>query len=605
MDSLFELTIEKILASFLLPLIYFFHQGQRVFILYLLVAFAFGALLYWSLRKQKHPSVEKISLLAYLFPAELYAHPSTRLDFKFFYANTVFQALLLVPLATFIAPTLTLVVQGGMSQWGFPGEGAIPSHLNTWLLFTLVLAMALDFGLFFGHYLLHKIPFLWEFHKVHHTAEVMTPITVYRMHPVDNMLILVFGALCTGLLGGVLQFYMGGQGLMLQVGGVNLFFVLYYFFGYNLRHSHIWLDYGPVLSRILMSPAQHQIHHSAEPRHFDKNQGFIFSFWDALFGTLYIPNGRESFRLGIDELDDQKQYNRSLWALFWHPFENLREKFKWTHLGRPKKWAFSVLFLVPLIWGLSLNFTYTEPLAPVNPNVYLENLTWNQVQDYIESQGYTTALIPTGGTEQNGKHMVLGKHNKIVEYTAGRIAEALGNALVAPVMTYVPEGGIAPAEGHMRFSGTLSTPEPVFESVLEYAARSLKVHGFKTLCFIGDSGGNQASQKRVAEKLNAEWQDEGVTVLHVSDYYAKNGQRAWLFNQGYGGDIGTHAGIMDTSELMAVDSEGVISEQQTDNTDDDFLSVGSDGNTRSASSILGHALIEMKIRAAVYQIQHH
>src|SRR5688572_26116154 len=103
-------------------------------------------------------------------------------------------------------------------------------------------------------------------------------------------------------------------------------------------------------------------------------------------------------------------------------------------------------------------------------SVFLEELTWMEVRDAIKA-GKTTAIIPTGGTEQNGPHMVLGKHNFLVKYKAGEIAKKLGNALVAPVVAYVPEGDIDPPSGHMRFAGTITTPQDVFAKVLEYAAR--------------------------------------------------------------------------------------------------------------------------------------
>ena len=114
-------------------------------------------------------------------------------------------------------------------------------------------------------------------------------------------------------------------------------------------------------------------------------------------------------------------------------------------------------------------------------------------------------IIPTGGTEQNGPHMVLGKHNWLVKYKAGEVAQAPGRRLVAPVVAYVPEGEINPPTGHMRFPGTITTPQDVYAKVLEFAARSFRQHGFKEIAFLGDSGGNQAGQKLVADALNKEW----------------------------------------------------------------------------------------------------
>lgn len=184
--------------------------------------------------------------------------------------------------------------------------------------------------------------------------------------------------------------------------------------------------------------------------------------------------------------------------------------------------------------------------------LHLEELTWTEVRALM-AQGRRTAIVPTGGVEQNGPHMVLGKHNHIVRHTAGRIARKLGNALVAPVMSYVPEGDVEPRTGHMAYPGTMSVPEPVFAATLEAAARSLRAHGFTTIAFLGDSYGNQPAQRAVAKRLDAEWSGSGVRVIHVGDYYAGNGQVEWLRARGETAEtIGGHAGIRDTSELLAI-----------------------------------------------------
>src|SRR5687767_2828356 len=143
------------------------------------------------------------------------------------------------------------------------------------------------------------------------------------------------------------------------------------------------------------------------------------------------------------------------------------------------------------------------PSVPQSDSVFLEELTWIEARDAIAA-GKTTVIVPTGGTEQNGPHMVLGKHNFLVKYKAGEIAKQLGNAIVAPVLAYVPEGeiaGVKPATGHMRYPGTITIPQDVYERVLEYAARSLRSAGFLDIAFIGDSGGNQTGQKVVSEAL--------------------------------------------------------------------------------------------------------
>ena len=190
-----------------------------------------------------------------------------------------------------------------------------------------------------------------------------------------------------------------------------------------------------------------------------------------------------------------------------------------------------------------------SPSVPRHNSVFIEDLTWVEVSDAIE-QGKTTIIIPTGGTEQNGPHMTIGKHNYLVKYKAGEIANQLGNALIAPVVAYVPEGDIDPPTSHMRFAGTISIPESVFEAVLEHAARSFKQHRFLDIVFIGDSAGNQAGQRSVAETLNEQWSDTNVRVHHITDYYPGRGDD-WVVSQGISSeDVGSHAGTHDTSALM-------------------------------------------------------
>src|SRR5919108_388556 len=193
--------------------------------------------------------------------------------------------------------------------------------------------------------------------------------------------------------------------------------------------------------------------------------------------------------------------------------------------------ALSVCVIVAASGMLALTFASTQtPSLPHADSVFLEDLTWIEVRDAIGA-GKTTVIIPTGGTEQNGPHMVLGKHNYLVSYKAGEIAKQLGNALVAPVVSYVPEGDINPPSGHMRFAGTISIPQDVFVKVLDYAARSLRQHGFVDIALVGDSGGNQAGQKLVAEALSKEWAGSAARVHHISAYYPGRGDE-YVVSQG-------------------------------------------------------------------------
>lgn len=230
-------------------------------------------------------------------------------------------------------------------------------------------------------------------------------------------------------------------------------------------------------------------------------------------------------------------------------------------------------------------------------SVFLEELTSPEVKARIAG-GATTAIVPTGGTEQNGPHMTLGKHNAIVRFTAGEIAKELKTALVAPVLAYVPESD------HMAYAGTLDLPERVFELVLEHAARSLKAHGFTLICFIGDSGGNQDAQKRVAERLDRSWRGDKVRVLHVSDYYANARQTVWLKDRGWGAAlVGLHAGLRDTSELLAVAPEMIRRDKLRPHLGRELGPDGVNGDPTKATPELGRDLLRIKIDAAVKQIR--
>jgi creatinine amidohydrolase len=247
-------------------------------------------------------------------------------------------------------------------------------------------------------------------------------------------------------------------------------------------------------------------------------------------------------------------------------------------------------------------FLLSTPVAAPN-SVFLEELTWPEVRDAIRA-GKTTVIIPTGGTEQNGPHMVLGKHNVRVKFAAGEIAKRLGNALVAPVMAYVPEGEIDPPTGHMRMAGTITLPPEHFAKVVEFAARSLRAHGFIDIALLGDSGPNQPPMKAVSEMLNKEWASTPGRVHHLNLYYeaATTGFRDWLVSQGEKDAAGgNHADIGDTSLMLAVDPAGVRRNKLAPGKTGD--GTGVNGNPTRASAEYGKKGLELTIDAALKQLR--
>jgi creatinine amidohydrolase len=246
-------------------------------------------------------------------------------------------------------------------------------------------------------------------------------------------------------------------------------------------------------------------------------------------------------------------------------------------------------------------FVVQQPLTQPLPNtLQMADMTWVEVRSAIR-RGYTRVIVPSGGIEQNGPHMVLGKHDYIVGWSANEMAKQLGQTLVAPVVSYVPEGDYDPPTGHLRFPGTIGISEQAYGLVLEGIARSLKAGGFKTICLIADHAGSLKAQSEVAKRLTQEWAAQGVKVLDVSDYYADAAETAFLKSLGESEDtIGQHAGIADTSELMSVRPEGVdLSRIPL------FASepTGVSGDPSKATTERGRSLLNIKILGAIRQIR--
>lgn len=269
----------------------------------------------------------------------------------------------------------------------------------------------------------------------------------------------------------------------------------------------------------------------------------------------------------------------------------------------PRRFSLYKLALAGIA-GLAIALAISQrPLtAPLPDTIEIADMTWVEVRSAI-ARGYTTVIVPSGGIEQNGPHMILGKHDLIVRYAAERIAAQLDKTLVTPVIPFVPEGGYDPPQGHLRFPGTIGVSEQVFAGVLDGIARSLKAGGFKTICFIADHGGSLKPQAEVAARLSKEWAQQGVRVFDVSDYYADEGQTDFLTGEGETpASIGQHAGITDTSELMAVHPQGVDLGRFAD-APFTLESNGVSGDPMRASAERGRALIDIKIQAAVRQIK--
>ncbi|MEO6917485.1 MAG: creatininase family protein [Collimonas sp.] len=244
-------------------------------------------------------------------------------------------------------------------------------------------------------------------------------------------------------------------------------------------------------------------------------------------------------------------------------------------------------------------------LAQTPKTVFLEDLTWTELRDQIQA-GKNTIIIPIGGTEQSGPDVAVGKHNARVKVLSQRIAEGLGNALVAPVIAYVPEGGYAPPTSHMRFPGTITVSDDVFEKTLASAANSFKVHGFKNVVFLGDHGGYQNDVKQVVAQLNKAWSGSPARAFVPPEYYdaSSDGYAKILRQHGIRDDeIGTHAGLADTSLQLAVAPQ-MVRQERLKNAPKMGLADGVyGGDPRRSSAELGQLGIDVIVSRTIAAVK--
>lgn len=222
---------------------------------------------------------------------------STLTDVSYTFINTAIRSSLLIPL---FGSHLVATLWVGRSLQGLFGDG--PDLVLPWWLiatsYTLVFFVVEDFSRFYLHRIMHKVPFLWRFHKVHHSATTLTPLTLHRVHPVEMTLYYLRGTIVFSVVSGVFIYLAGRKLSALDILGVDALGFLFNVAGANLRHSHIWLSFG-VFERWLISPAQHQIHHSSDVCHHDKNFGTCLAFWDKINDSWLKSGTPKRLRFGI------------------------------------------------------------------------------------------------------------------------------------------------------------------------------------------------------------------------------------------------------------------------------------------------------------------
>lgn len=248
----------------------------------LVVAIAF--LVLRGRRKWRHPKV----LVRALFPRWFWRNASMRADIGFFVLN-VFVTGALVGWALVSYGAISEMISRLLTSSFGASPGLVASPFWRGALITLALFLAYDFAYWIDHRLKHSIPALWEFHRVHHTAEILSPLTVYRMHPVDSLVFFNIIAVALGLTHGVGVYLMGGPAHEATLSGTNILLVVFVFATVHLQHSHIGLSFSGIWGKLFFSPAHHQIHHSNDPRHYGSNLGSCLAVWDLMFGTLRQP----------------------------------------------------------------------------------------------------------------------------------------------------------------------------------------------------------------------------------------------------------------------------------------------------------------------------
>jgi sterol desaturase/sphingolipid hydroxylase (fatty acid hydroxylase superfamily) len=301
------------------PLAYFINPAQRLFIPAILtsIVMAIGAYFYYQRKGKVEGDASAGNMARWLFPKKIWTHRSSVVDYQLIFLNAVIYVFLTTPFLVYMA-----LLTGGVTNFLIATFGEVEpvawSHATILAAFTIAIFVVDDFLRYFQHWLLHKVPAFWNFHKVHHTAEVLTPFTNYRNHPCETFIYHCRRFVSYGLVAGTFLFFVGNNLTLLDMVYAGTIRKVFNHVGSNLRHTHIWFSWGNFIEHFIISPAQHQIHHSDAVEHRDKNMGSMFAIWDWMFGTLVIAGEKKELHLGVSE--EQNKRHRSLTGAVVAPF---------------------------------------------------------------------------------------------------------------------------------------------------------------------------------------------------------------------------------------------------------------------------------------------
>lgn len=271
-----------------------------------------------------------MGFLRFMFPMDVLTHSSARADFSFWFVRKLTNPLIAFPAGASVTAAIGYACHAGLlAMFGDAGPAAEQPSILTLILFTGSMLLAYDISYYWYHKLQHRFPLLWELHKVHHSAEVMVGTTKDRIHPLDDVMNRMWDGLITGPVYGFWLFF-AYDPVELTILGLNVYVLRNIIMMDFVRHTHLRISFGKVVNAVILCPHYHQLHHSTDPRHYDKNFGLMLSVWDRMFGTLVVPEPNESFSFGLGREGDEYQ---SAVGLFILP---LRKMGRQLGIGRPK-----------------------------------------------------------------------------------------------------------------------------------------------------------------------------------------------------------------------------------------------------------------------------
>jgi len=278
-----------------------FSLGSHFSITSLFAALIVSALFFARQRHRRGRRIRWRTIARALFPRRIMRHASNQADIFYLFFN-VFMFSVLFGWAIFSYQFVSNGIIAGLVALAGPvTPSTLPLYVSRSII-TVMLFLAYELGYWFNHWLSHKVPLLWEFHKVHHTAEVLTPLTNFRVHPIYGWIFANILAVSAATANGVGNYMFGDTAYQYALSDTNIILVLFIHAYVHLQHTHMWISFRGALGRILVSPAHHQVHHSANPKHFNKNYGSCLALWDWMFGTLYVPaKQREPLVFGVTD----------------------------------------------------------------------------------------------------------------------------------------------------------------------------------------------------------------------------------------------------------------------------------------------------------------